>query len=149
MTFETTPRLEFDFFQLKFPNSIFFASCGTHSNPCFLASNHGGVRISNSAFWGPSDQISLIAGSGTVGFSNCIFSAWNHDKNPLGYAIDISEGTGVLQLTSNEFQQRGLAVNIGVWAKGAALVGNSFVGSQNENIKNTGSNTQLSANLFT
>lgn len=37
------------------------------------ASNRGSVRFVNSAFWGPSNHIARIDGSGTVGFSDCIF----------------------------------------------------------------------------
>src|SRR3984893_15484075 len=38
--------------------------------------NSGVVRISNSAFWGPCDQIAKIGGQGTVGFSDCTFVQW-------------------------------------------------------------------------
>ena len=42
--------------------------------------NSGSVRLSNCAFWGPCNQISKIAGNGTVGFSDCTFCAWDSHK---------------------------------------------------------------------
>ncbi|MCL2304593.1 MAG: glycoside hydrolase family 55 protein [Planctomycetaceae bacterium] len=38
--------------------------------------NHGVVRFSNCAFWGPCRQIAEIDGKGTVGFSDCTFVQW-------------------------------------------------------------------------
>jgi hypothetical protein len=54
--------------------------------------NTGVVRFSNCAFWGPCNQIAEIAGSGTVGFSDCTFVQW--DGRNLGrYAIHATGGS--------------------------------------------------------
>ncbi len=45
-----------------------------------LETNNGVVRFSNSAFWGPCNQIAKIAGQGTVGFSDCTFVEWHKDR---------------------------------------------------------------------
>jgi hypothetical protein len=37
------------------------------------SANNGVDRISNSAFWGPCNQLAKINGQGTVGFSDCTF----------------------------------------------------------------------------
>lgn len=40
------------------------------------STNKGAVRIANSAFWGPCNQVAKIAGDGTVAFSDCTFVQW-------------------------------------------------------------------------
>ena len=41
-----------------------------------IRDSSGVVRFSNSAFWGPCNQIAKIAGKGTVAFSDCTFVKW-------------------------------------------------------------------------
>lgn len=45
-----------------------------HTQVVTTASNVGAVRFVNSAFWGPSNQIASIDGTGSVGFNGCIFN---------------------------------------------------------------------------
>lgn len=59
--------------------------------------NHGSVRFSNCAFWGPSHQIARVDGKGTVGFSDCTFCAWDRDK----------EGRPALQINGGSVLVRG------------------------------------------
>ena len=42
--------------------------------------NSGSVRFVNCAFWGPCNQIAKIEGRGTVGFSDCTFVQWDHQR---------------------------------------------------------------------
>ena len=42
--------------------------------------NRGVVRFTNTAFWGPSNQIAKIAGRGVVGFTDCTFVQWRKDR---------------------------------------------------------------------
>jgi hypothetical protein len=55
-------------------------------------SNTGVVRFVNSAFWGPCNQIAVIDGRGTTGFSDCTFVQWNASKDGRS-AIDARGGT--------------------------------------------------------
>lgn len=48
-----------------------------HTQVVVTASNAGAVRFVNSAFWGPSNQIAQIDGTGSVGFDQCIFNQWD------------------------------------------------------------------------
>lgn len=60
-----------------------------HTQIVVTSSNAGSVRISNSAFWGPSNQIAKINGTGTVAFDSCIFNAWDAIKQNRS-AIQVS-----------------------------------------------------------
>ncbi len=65
------------------------------------ASNSGSVRFVNCAFWGPCNQIAMIAGHGTVGFSDCTFVQWD-SKDEARHAIQATGGT--LMVRGCEFQ---------------------------------------------
>jgi hypothetical protein len=54
--------------------------------------NTGVARFVNCAFWGPCNQIAVIEGKGTVGFSDCTFVQWNVKKDDRS-AIDARSGT--------------------------------------------------------
>ena len=64
-----------------FSQSGFGPSYGNHTQVVVAASNTGAVRITNSAFWGPSIKNADISGSGSVGFESCLFNAWDADKS--------------------------------------------------------------------
>ena len=66
------------------------------------ASNKGVVRISNSAFWGPCNQIARIDGQGTVGFSDCTFVQWGKE----GDRAAIQANSGSLFVRGCEFRQK-------------------------------------------
>jgi hypothetical protein len=58
--------------------------------------NQGVVRFVNCAYWGPANQIAVIDGKGTVGFSDCTFVQWGgktHDRP----AIQAHGGTVMVQ----------------------------------------------------
>jgi hypothetical protein len=64
-------------FGLLITNAEF--TCFQGDDPTMIevaAANTGVVRLSNSAFWGPCNQIAKIDGNGTVGFSDCTFVQW-------------------------------------------------------------------------
>jgi len=90
------------------------------------ASNTGGVRFVNTAFWGPSNRIARIAGSGSVGFSDCIFSAWDA-KRQDDYAIQVN-GTGSLIVSTSEFQQDSNQIALASTVRRAVIVGNLITG---------------------
>lgn len=74
---------------------------GQHTQVIVTAANTGAVRFVNSAFWGPSNQIAYIEGTGSVGFTSCVFRQWDAgNKNQS--AIELVGGD--LILNGNEFQ---------------------------------------------
>lgn len=88
------------------------------------AENKGVVRISNSAFWGPCDQIARIAGQGTVGFSDCTFVQWGEDNDRA--AIEASSGS--LLIHGCEFLQNKKHVLLGGDVSCAVVASNLFRG---------------------
>ena len=50
--------------------------------------NRGTVRFSNCAFWGPCQQIGVVEGKGTVGFSDCTFVQWAYKDKEVGRGKD-------------------------------------------------------------
>jgi len=89
------------------------------------AGNSGTVRFVNCAFWGPCNQIAKIAGTGTVGFSDCTFVQWDRDKEGR-YAIQ-AEGGSVL-VRGCEFKEKKPQINIGEGVKQAVIADNIFAG---------------------
>lgn len=93
--------------------------------------NTGVVRISNSAFWGPCNQIAKIAGEGTVGFSDCTFVQWSN----AGDRAAIQATSGSLLVRGCEFRQRKRHISLGKSVERAVITGNLFEGpAQIENL---------------
>lgn len=87
-----------------------------------LGTNKGVVRFSNSAFWGPCNQIAKINGHGTVGFSDCTFVAWGNDRA----AIQVSAGSVLIR--GCEFRQNKPHVSLADGVERAVIIGNLFAG---------------------
>jgi hypothetical protein len=70
------------------------------------ASNTGAVRFSNCAFWGPSNQIATIRGTGSAstGFTSCLFNEWDAVKENRS-AIQVYGGN--VMVRGCEFQAGG------------------------------------------
>lgn len=88
--------------------------------------NHGSVRFSNSAFWGPCNQIAKIAGTGTVGFSDCTFVTW--DSHHEGRAAVQATGGSVL-VEGCEFQADKPQLDLGPDVKRAVVADNLVRGT--------------------
>ena len=86
--------------------------------------NTGVVRISNSAFWGPCNQIAKVGGQGTVGFSDCTFVQWSDTEDHA--AIQASSGS--LLVRGCEFRQRKRHISLGKSIERAIITGNLFEG---------------------
>jgi hypothetical protein len=86
--------------------------------------NSGVIRISNSAFWGPCNQIAKIGGQGTVGFSDCTFVQWGSTEERA--AIQASSGS--LLVRGCEFRQRKRHISLGASVQRAVITGNLFEG---------------------
>jgi hypothetical protein len=87
-----------------------------------LANNKGVVRFSNSAFWGPCNQIATIAGQGTVGFSDCTFVQWKKDRA----AIQVSGGSALIR--GCDFRQDQPHITLSEGVDRAVITGNLFAG---------------------
>ncbi|MBI5092759.1 MAG: hypothetical protein HZB26_10000 [Candidatus Hydrogenedentes bacterium] len=66
--------------------------------------NTGSVRFSNCAFWGPCNRIAVVDGSGTVGFGDCTFTHWGHNKDERKLSAIEALG-GSLLVRGCEFQE--------------------------------------------
>ena len=86
--------------------------------------NTGVVRISNSAFWGPCNQIAKVGGQGTVGFSDCTFVQWSN----TGDHAAIQASSGSLLVRGCEFRQRKRHISLGKSIERAVITGNLFEG---------------------
>lgn len=86
--------------------------------------NKGVVRLSNSAFWGPCNQIAKIAGTGTVGFSECTFVQWG--KQGRRAAIQASSGSVLIR--GCEFLENKPHILLGEGVTRAVVTGNLFSG---------------------
>jgi hypothetical protein len=87
--------------------------------------NTGSVRFVNCAFWGPCNQIARIAGKGTVGFSDCTFMQWDHNKEGRA-ALRVESGS--LLVRGCEFQENKPHLNLGEAVRRAVVTGNLFTG---------------------
>ncbi|HEX3472443.1 MAG TPA: glycosyl hydrolase family 28-related protein [Silvibacterium sp.] len=88
------------------------------------SANQGVVRISNSAFWGPCNQIAKIDGRGTVGFSDCTFVQWGKE----GDRAAIQAASGSILIQGCEFQQNKQHILLGKGVDRAVITGNLFSG---------------------
>ncbi len=86
--------------------------------------HHGVVRFSNSAFWGPCNQIAKIAGTGTVGFSDCTFVQWGRD----GDRAAIQAVSGSVLVRGCDFRENKRQISLGQAVDRAVLAGNLFKG---------------------
>ncbi len=98
-----------------------------------LGTNEGVIRINNSAFWGPCNQIAKIGGQGTVGFSDCTFVQWGKEANRA--AIHASSGSVLIR--GCEFRQKKQHIYLGESVDRAVITGNLFAGpAQIQNLSN-------------
>jgi Pectate lyase superfamily protein len=88
------------------------------------AANKGVVRISNSAFWGPCNQIAKVDGQGTVGFSDCTFVEWAK----AGDRAAIQAASGSILIQGCEFRQNKPHIFLGKGVDRAVITGNLFSG---------------------
>lgn len=92
--------------------------------------NTGPVKFVDSSFWGPTSQIALVDGSGTVTFDSCEFVEWDEQKKDGRAALRVL-GSGSLILNGNHFNQDKKQVELGENAKRLVMIGNIFEGPQN------------------
>ncbi len=104
--------------------------------------NVGVVRLSNSAFWGPCNQIAKIDGKGTVGFSDCTFVQWGGKQGDLP-ALQVNSGS--LIVSGCEFRKPHPHIVLGPNVERAVITGNLFDGPAHiENVSRN--NVQIGLN---
>jgi len=89
--------------------------------------NQGSVRFVNCAFWGPCKQIARIAGTGTVGFSDCTFVEWG---GPEGTRPAIQAHSGTLLVRGCEFRQDRPQIELGKNVARAIISENILAGPE-------------------
>lgn len=86
--------------------------------------NKGVVRTSNSAFWGPCNQVAKIFGEGTVAFTDCTFVQWGKEGDRA--AIQASAGSVMVRGCEFLLDKRHIFLAEGV--RSAVIAGNLFTG---------------------
>jgi hypothetical protein len=97
-------------------------------DPTMVAVNSahkGAVRFVNCAFWGPCNQIARIAGSGTVGFSDCTFVQWDRKKEGR-HALQVESGRVLIR--GCEFQEDKPHIDLGEKVQRAVISDNLYPG---------------------
>jgi hypothetical protein len=100
--------------------------------------NTGSVRFVNCAFWGPCHQIARIAGTGTVGFSDCTLVDWG---GPEGKRAAIQAQGGTLLVRGCEFQRDRPQIDLGPDVRRAVVAENVFKGEIRINNQSKGNVT--------
>jgi hypothetical protein len=105
--------------------------------------NTGSVRFVNCAYWGPCNQIAKIAGTGTVGFSDCTFVQWG-GKTRSRPAIQAESGTVLIR--GCEFRQDRPQILLQKDVSRAIIAENIFTGRQRIT-NNSEGNVQTGLNI--
>lgn len=91
------------------------------------ASNTGPVQFVNTAFWGPTNSVARLYGTGTVSFQSCTFVNWDQVHHDGTAAIRSFDGNLIVQ--GSNFQQDSPAIELGPATKKASIIGNVFKGT--------------------
>lgn len=89
------------------------------------ATSTGSVRFSNCAFWGACNQIAKIAGTGTVGLSDCTFVQWGGRE---GNRPAIQAESGTVLIRGCEFRQDRPQIRLAEGVSRAIIAENVFTG---------------------
>jgi hypothetical protein len=87
--------------------------------------NSGSVRFVNCAFWGPCNQIAKVDGTGTVGFSDCTFVQWDHQREGRA-ALQVAAGTVLVR--GCEFRENKPQIELGENVRRASITDNILKG---------------------
>jgi hypothetical protein len=113
---------------LLITNGEFVSFRGPDPTMVVVSETHTGVvRFVNCAYWGPNKQIAKISGTGTVGFSDCTFQAWDKD-NQGRTALQVKSGTVLVR--GCDFRKDAPQISLDPDVKRAVITGNVFEGAQ-------------------
>jgi hypothetical protein len=104
--------------------------------------NRGSIRFVNCACWGPCNQIARIAGTGTVGLSDCTFVQWGGKE---GNRPAIDARSGAVLIRGCEFRQDRPQVRLGANVSRAVVAENVFAGPERITNESKG-NVQIGLN---
>ncbi len=90
-------------------------------------SNRGAIRFVNCAFWGYDNLTADIAGSGTVGFSDCTFSSWQDPRQRRTDAMIRATG-GTLLVHGCQFVINRRQIDLGPGVAQAVITDNIMNG---------------------
>jgi hypothetical protein len=122
---------------LLITNGEFVSFHGPNPTMVVVGEKHSGsVRFVNCAYWGPNKQIARIAGSGTVGFSDCTFVQWDKDKE--GRAAIQADG-GTVLVRGCEFRSDAPQVRLGEKVRRAVIAENVVTGELRIENRSSGS----------
>jgi len=111
---------------LLFTNGQFVSFAGDNPTEVVVKETNGGVvQFQNCSYWGSSDQIARISGTGTVSFIGCNFIGWNR-KNDGTPAIALYGGN--LVVNGCNFNETGPQVSLQGKAQSAVVVANRMAG---------------------
>jgi hypothetical protein len=114
-------------FGLLITNGEFVSFHGPDPTMVEVAATHtGSARFVNCAFWGPCNQVAKVAGTGTVGFSDCTFTEW--DSQRQGRAA-IQAAGGTLLVRGCEFRRSAPQIDLGEAVRRAVIAENVFTGA--------------------
>jgi hypothetical protein len=114
-------------FGLLITNGEFVSFHGPDPTMVAVTPTHtGSVRFVNCAFWGPCNQIARVAGTGTVGFSDCTFVQWDHNREGR-HALQVESGTVLVR--GCEFREDKPQIELGEAVRRAVVTGNVFTGT--------------------
>jgi hypothetical protein len=113
---------------LLITNGEFVSFHGPDPTMVEVAATHtGAVRFVNCAFWGPCNQIARVAGTGTVGFSDCTFMQWDNGNKGRS-ALQVSGGTVLVR--GCEFRESKPQISLAEGVKRAVITDNIFRGAE-------------------
>ena len=90
-------------------------------------SHSGTIRFNNCAFWGPCNRNVVVDGKGTVGFSDCTFVQWGHQREGCP-SIDAQGGS--ILVRGCEFKEDKLQVVLGKGVERAIITDNLITGKK-------------------
>ena len=113
---------------LLITNGEFVSIDGPDPTMVRVSDTHTGtVRFSNCAFWGPCNRNAVIAGKGTVGFSDCTFVNWACRDKPC-YSIDATGGS--ILVRGCEFKTDAPQISLAKGVQRAIITDNLIVGKK-------------------
>ncbi len=107
-------------------NGEFVSFHGPDPTMVRVEDTHSGVvRFSNCAFWGPCNRNAVVGGTGTVGFSDCTFVQWGHQREGC-YAIEANGGS--ILVRGCEFREDKPQILLGEGVQRAIITENLIAG---------------------
>jgi hypothetical protein len=101
-----------------------------HTQVVVSASNAGAVRFVSSAFWGPSNQIARLSGTGSTGFESCLFNNWDPKKESRA-AIQVYGGDVLVHLSDFQTAHEGGQLLLGPGSGKVIFAHNLIKGAMN------------------